>query len=143
MNPMNHVTIRHRSMFRPLRGLVLLLAWLCATGMHWDLVQIAAWSRMWYRAAQTETVASALDSTFAPGATCRLCAAVDEGRTTGDLASDSLLRLVGRPVLLAWADEPRCDVRFDAEAHQRVWSTGRTGLTRAEPPAPPPRFARV
>ncbi|GAB1488140.1 hypothetical protein MASR2M8_05830 [Opitutaceae bacterium] len=136
----HHAPLCRPSGLRPLRGLVLLLAWLCATGTHWDLVQVAAWTRMWYRAAQTESVAAALDATFAPSATCSLCAVADEGRAAaGDPATDDLLRNLGRPVLLAWEETDIPTLMLETENHARVWSAQFWGLMRVAPPAPPPR----
>ncbi len=143
MNVIHPRTVRRPSRLRPLRGLVLLLAWLFATGTHWDLVQVAGWARMWYRSAQTESVVVALDSTFAPGATCELCAVADEGRAAHGPASDALLRPLGRPVLVTWDEEPVRDLKRDSEEYERVWSARLGGLTRASPPTPPPRGRQV
>ena len=143
MNAIRHGTVRRASGLRPLRSLILLLAWLCATGTHWDLVQVAAWTSMWYRAAQTESLAVALEATFALGATCRMCVAAEEGRTAGDLAADAVLRHLGRPVLLAWAEVDIPSLIMSSETHPRVWSTRLEGLTREPPPEPPPRSRQV
>lgn len=143
MNAIRHGTVRRTSGLRPLRSLMLLLAWLCATGTHWDLVQVAAWTGMWYRAAKTESVVAALEATFAPGATCRLCAAADDGRTAGDLAEDAVLRDLGKPLLLTWIEDDFQDLIVSSETHPRVWSTQLEGLTREPPPEPPPRSQRV
>lgn len=143
MNVIHRRTVRRPLGLRPLRSLVLLLAWLFATGTHWDLVQVAGWTRMWYQSAQTESVVAALDATFAPGATCELCAVADEGRAGTGPASDALLRPLGRPVLVTWDEEPVRNLKRDSEDYACVWSARFEGLTRASPPTPPPRGWQV
>jgi hypothetical protein len=98
---------------------------------------------MWYRAAQTESVGAALDATFAPGATCRLCAVADDSRTAGDLAADAALRHLGKPLLLTWIDDEFQDLIMSSKTHPCVWSTRIEGLTREQPPEPPPRSQQV
>jgi hypothetical protein len=56
-----------------------LVAWLLATGSHWDLVQTYAWSRMFMGYAQAMSLTAAAEETFS-GEMCDLCKAVQKGK---------------------------------------------------------------
>ena len=60
----------------------LLFAWLCATGMLWDVVQVLAWGRMFTAYAEKENVAAALNDTFDSRRPCALCQALNAARDT-------------------------------------------------------------
>jgi len=53
-----------------------LVAWLLATGSHWDLVQTFGWSRMIATYSETMSFTSAVKKTFSAGATCGVCEVV-------------------------------------------------------------------
>lgn len=60
--------------------IVTLVAWLLATGSHWDLVQTFAWGRMIANYSQTMSLSAAVAKTFSPRTMCRLCHAVAKAK---------------------------------------------------------------
>lgn len=54
----------------------MMLAWACAQGAIWDVVQMVAWARMFANNAQTMPVATALATTFDGSRPCELCTGV-------------------------------------------------------------------
>ncbi|HWA25323.1 MAG TPA: hypothetical protein VG734_06665 [Lacunisphaera sp.] len=126
-------------MRRKLSVACLLLAWLCANGAVWNVVQAVGWARMFRDYSRVMPAAQALKVTFDGSAACKFCEMAEEGReasretqspaSVGN-ASDKILLIaesVPAPVLVApelsWPG-----VADDA------------GLTRTESvPVPPPR----
>jgi hypothetical protein len=51
----------------------LLLAWVCANGMVWNVVQVVAWARMFHQFSQVMPAGQALRLTFDGEAPCDLC----------------------------------------------------------------------
>ena len=51
----------------------LLLAWLCANGAVWNVVQLVAWAKMFHDNSQVMTATEALDVTFNGSKPCALC----------------------------------------------------------------------
>lgn len=58
----------------------LLLAWLCANGAVWNVVQVAGWAKMIRDYAQVMPVARAVELTFDGTAPCELCHLAQEGQ---------------------------------------------------------------
>jgi hypothetical protein len=54
----------------------MIIAWACAHGAIWDVVQVVAWARMFAGNAQTMPVASALAATLDGSRPCELCSGV-------------------------------------------------------------------
>ncbi len=102
--------LRHRvSIF------ALCLAWLCANGAVWNVVQVVAWAKMFHDYSQVMPVAQALKITFDGSAPCDVCKITEgardnerqnlpEGAALG--ASDKLLLAfqATTPIVLAAAD---------------------------------------
>lgn len=65
-----------------IRVMMLLLGGCIATGIQWDVLQVAAWSRMWWRFTTTESIAGALEATFSPERRCELCEAIETAQAT-------------------------------------------------------------
>jgi hypothetical protein len=122
--------------------LALLIGWLLATGAHWDLVQVAAWGRMWAQFAQVQPLAVALATTFTPEARCSACKAVQAARQHGGdpavLGADALAKpplilpsvrtlVIARPGVLEFLTPPSHTI---------------PSPDRAAPPVPPPRADR-
>jgi hypothetical protein len=116
----------------------LLLAWLCANGAVWNVVQVVGWAKMIRDYAQVMPVAQAVQVTFDGSAPCDLCTIAQTGQ---DAARDNpapaalgggekillIAECVPAPVLVA-PDFSWPGVANDA------------GLTRTESvPVPPPR----
>lgn len=71
-------------MKKPLSIVSLLIAWLCAQGVLWDVVQVAAWGKMFHGYVQTESVRDSLRLTFDPDLPCGLCEMVRVAKETPD-----------------------------------------------------------
>jgi hypothetical protein len=118
----------------------LFLAWLCANGAVWNVVQVVAWARMYHDFSRVMPATSALAMTFDGSAPCRLChisqTAQDAERqqlpgdaALGDSAEKMLLVYESVPSPLVLAPDRTWPGIFDAR-----------GLTRTqEVPVRPPR----
>jgi hypothetical protein len=69
-----------RRMRRKLQLTVVLLAWLLATGSHWDLVQTFGWGRMIATYSKTMPLSQAIRLTFTSDNMCGVCEAVSEAK---------------------------------------------------------------
>jgi hypothetical protein len=76
---------------RRLSALLLLSAWLLASGAQWDLLQSFAWGRMIANYSRTMPVAEAVRLTFTPDNLCGMCSFVAVAKTRADGTSE------GRP----------------------------------------------
>ncbi|HEY0947342.1 MAG TPA: hypothetical protein VGD81_18805 [Opitutaceae bacterium] len=129
-------------MTRRLQLSAVLLAWLLATGSHWDLVQTVAWGRMIGNYARDMSMVEAIRLTFTSGKLCRMCEAVQEAKQQQSDATVPGGKLDGK-VLLVFQPAPH--VVIDVPALERwvpaddTWS----GRGRASPPVPPPRELRA
>jgi hypothetical protein len=65
---------------RKIQLTLVLLAWLLATGSHWDLVQTFAWGRMIATYSQSMPIGQAIRLTFTPDNMCGVCEAVSEAK---------------------------------------------------------------
>ena len=63
-----------------------LLAWLVATGSHWDLVQTFAWGRMIASYSRSMPLGEAVRLTFQPENLCGVCEVVAEAKATDPTA---------------------------------------------------------
>lgn len=68
-------------MVRRSRLIVMLLAWLVATGSHWDLVQTFAWGRMIASYSRTMPLSEAIRLTFQPETMCGVCEIVADAKS--------------------------------------------------------------
>ncbi|WP_148218176.1 hypothetical protein [Opitutus terrae] len=120
------------------RVFLLLCSWFIATGAHWDVVQVAAWGRMWIENARTQSSTAALARTFSPEGMCEVCHVVQAAKHAERensavpptltekaplLLLDASVVVITAPTVLCWLD---------------------AAPTRAEsrtvrPPVPPPR----
>jgi hypothetical protein len=118
----------------------LLLAWLCANGALWNVVQVVAWVKMIHDYSQVMPAAQALQVTFDGSAPCNLChlsqAAQDAARdqlpreaALGAGLEKLLLISEGVPAVVVAAP----DLAWPGVVHD-------AGPTRADAvPVPPPR----
>ncbi|HND62530.1 MAG TPA: hypothetical protein PLB90_13695 [Opitutaceae bacterium] len=129
--------------FRPpvshrLKVVAVLFAWLLATGVQWDLVQTAGWSRMFFRYAESMSYVQAAKRTF-DGEMCGVCKAVNQAKQQQDAAmpqdgSKAKLVMICPPSPRFVFSAPEC----------APWSlSDRNPLSadRPVPPTPPPRTA--
>lgn len=133
-------------MRRRLPLILTLVAWLFATGAHWDVAQTFAWGHMLVVNAKEMPLALAVKKTFSPEGRCPLCKVIAAGRAQqaqeaagasvpdGKILSEQPLvsapeeQLLFPPALFRWGVFRNKDLFASAE--------------RAAPPLSPPR-ARV
>ena len=58
----------------------LLLAWLCANGAVWNVVQVVAWAKMFHAYSQVMPVSQALAVTFDGSNACDLCSITQQAQ---------------------------------------------------------------
>lgn len=115
-----------------------LVAWLCATGTQWDVVQTVAWIRMFSENTRDLPVLAALERTFSPEARCSLCHAVsqakqeDPGSGGAPAKSEAKIVFVHQPADAAFVILPTAPAWPIADFSA-------VGTLRAAPPLPPPR----
>ena len=117
----------------------LLLAWLCANGAVWNVVQLVGWAKMFHDNAQVMSTAKAFQITFDGSKPCEMCHISQAAQETAreqlprdaDLGGSDKIFLafhVTAPLVLHAPDTTWPGVVHD------------TGLTRTEPvPVRPPR----
>lgn len=74
---------------RRLPAILVLCAWLLATGAQWDLLQGFAWGRMVANYSRTMPLTEALRLTFTPDNLCGVCAFVADAKTRAGAADRS------------------------------------------------------
>jgi hypothetical protein len=117
----------------------LLLAWLCANGSLWEVVQVVAWGKMFARYTQEFSVGDALARTFDASKPCALCNAAQKGRdaATANEQAPASTSATEKVLLAFHAIAPLVIVAPDTS-----WPgvADDSGLTRTEAvPVPPPR----
>lgn len=126
-------------MHRKLSIFCLFLAWLCAHGAIWNVVQVVGWAKMFHGYAQIMPATQALRLTFDGSAPCDFCEIAQTGQ---DAARDSKAPATlagGVDKVLLIAD---CLPSPVLVAPKFSWSEValNPGLTRIESvPVPPPR----
>ncbi len=126
-------------MRRRISIIALCLAWLCANGAIWNVVQVVAWVRMFSDYSQVMPVAQALRITFDGSAPCALCHFTEKAQ---DAAREQLPRetaLNGDGKILLATESATV---FVLAAPDFAWpgGVGDAGLIRTETvPVPPPR----
>ena len=124
---------------RPFAWLAL-VAWLAASGLSWDLLQVVAWTKMSVENAAQRSVGAAVTKALAD-APCAMCKVAQDGRKQSEqqpLAKDDSAKAKAKA-------DGSVDVLavigahdFQGRAHARP--ADEFGLTRAgEVPVPPPR----
>lgn len=67
-------------MRRRIATFAIALAWLLANGGAWDVLQVAAWGKMFAGYAETMPLAAALSATLDPTRPCELCVGIAEAK---------------------------------------------------------------
>jgi hypothetical protein len=128
-------------MRRRLALIPVLVAWLLATGSHWDLVQTFAWGKMIATYAQTMPLARAVQLTFTADNLCGICETVSEGKQQGEAALPGAagVKFLAKIPLVFASNATVLAVVF--QAHATVKTTPEIALSydRAAPPVPPPK----
>ncbi|HVT72502.1 MAG TPA: hypothetical protein VHD61_05150 [Lacunisphaera sp.] len=118
----------------------LLLAWLCANGAIWNVVQVVAWTRMFEQNVTTMPLTRALQVTFDGSAPCDLCHLAQKGKNAArdQLPRDAALGDAMDKLLLLADSAPVMVLAPPADAWPEAAET--KGSSRAdEVPVPPPR----
>lgn len=127
-------------MRRTISTTCLLLAWLCANGAVWNVVQVVAWGKMFHDYSQMMPVASALELTFDGSAPCELCHLSQDAQDSArsQLPTDAALGGGAEKILFVADSAPA----FVLVAPASAWPglVHEAGLTRTDAvPVPPPR----
>ena len=117
-----------------------LVAWLGASGLSWDLLQVVAWTKMSVDNASQLTVAAAVSKTL-EDAPCALCKVAQDGRKNSEqapLAKDDNAKVKAK------ADPASAEIHLLAAkfflGRDYARPADEVGVTRvAEVPVPPPR----
>lgn len=126
-------------MRRQLSTIALLVAWLCANGAVWNVVQVVAWAKMFHDYSAVMPAHEALRVTFVGGEACNLCHIAQSAQDTARDQSprDDALGGSDRVVLAFHATPPVVVI-----APEFSWPglANEAGLTRTDAvPVPPPR----
>jgi hypothetical protein len=118
----------------------LLIAWLCANGAVWNVVQVVAWAKMFHEYSQVMPATDALALTFDGSAPCDMCLIAQGGQDAArsQLPAEAALG-GGLEKIVLIADHVPAPVLV---APDSVWPdlAHEAGLTRASTvPVPPPR----
>jgi hypothetical protein len=109
----------------------LLLAWLCANGAVWNVVQVVAWAKMYHDYSRVMPSSRALQITFDGSAPCALChltqSAADAARrqlprdsALGDAMEKIFLASESVPVVVLAAPDPAWPGVADAAGRTRT-----------------------
>lgn len=118
-----------------------LVAWLAASGLSWDLLQVVAWTKMSVENAAHRSVGAAVKKALAD-APCAMCKVAQDGRKQSEqqpLAKDDAVKAKAKA-------DGTIDVltligALDFQGREHARPTDEVGLTRAsEVPVPPPRL---
>jgi hypothetical protein len=116
------------------------VAWLAASGLSWDLLQVVAWTKMSVDNATELTAAAAVSKTL-EDAPCPLCKVAQEGRKNSEqapLAKDEVAKAKAKADPVAGEIRLLSGKSFSGRDH--AWPEDEFSVTRvAEVPVPPPR----
>lgn len=115
-----------------------LIAWLIATGAHWDMVQTFAWARMFSENARTMTMGAALARTFSPEGACEMCSAVSTAKQQQEQTPDGSMKSAGKTLLVYLPSRGLVISAPDVSSFV-AFDPAMSGIARAQPPVPPPR----
>jgi hypothetical protein len=116
----------------------LLLAWLCANGAIWDVMQVFAWGKMFSEYATVLSVTDALAATFDPARRCHRCIAISEAKSAGQ-EQGPLPSAPAETKLVLACESP---VQYLVAQSRAAWPAVQVGVAplRIEPVIlPPPR----
>lgn len=125
-------------MRRTLSTITLVVAWLCANGAVWNVVQVVAWAKMFRDYAEVMPTHEALRVTF-EGEACNLCHVVQSAQDTARDQSprDDALGGSDRITLAFHATPPLVVIAPEFAWPGLVPEAGRTRTDAV--PVPPPR----
>ncbi len=123
---------------RRLGLVVTLVAWLCATGTQWDVVQAVAWVRMFAENSREMPMLAALERTFSPEARCSLCQAVSQAKQDEPGPAGTAGKTDAK-IVFAHQTAESAFLIIPAAPAWPVADVTVAGTLRAAPPLPPPR----
>jgi hypothetical protein len=116
----------------------LCLAWLCANGALWDVMQCIAWGKMFAGYTETMSVAQALRETFDPAKPCDMCGSIAQAKDTAKEQLPGVEQRAAAKFVLA-LHTPETAV-FSAEPGAWLPASMPSLMERTDPvPLPPPR----
>ena len=117
-----------------------LVAWLAASGLSWDLLQVVAWTKMSVDNASQLTASAAVSKTL-EDAPCALCKVAQDGRKNSEqapLTKDEVAKVKAKADPVAGEIYLLAAKLFSGRAFARPMDE--VSLSRvAEVPVPPPR----
>ncbi len=118
----------------------LLLAWLCANGAVWNVVQAVAWAKMFHEYSQVMPVTDAISLTFDGSAPCNLCSIAQEAQDTArsTLPGDAALG-GGADRILFVADCTPIAVMAPIATAWPIPTSAAAPSRTSQVPVPPPR----
>jgi hypothetical protein len=117
----------------------LLLAWLCANGAVWNVVQVVAWANMLRGYSQVMPAKQALQLTFDGSAPCKLCHLAEDGREAAAKLPPAAALGAGDEKIVLMAESAPAPVLVAPDFSWPV-AGDLAGLARTESvPVPPPR----
>ncbi len=119
--------------------MLILTAWLLATGSQWDLVQAFAWARMFTDNVRTLSVVEAAKRTFSPEGRCEMCAAVTTAKQQQESTDQGAGGKSLGKTLLVYLPAPAVVIAAPVMTLLARSEDVVVGLGRAAPPLPPPR----
>jgi hypothetical protein len=128
-----------RRFHKPIAWLAL-VAWLAASGLSWDLLQVVAWTKMSVENASQRSVGAAVTKALAD-APCTMCKVAQDGRKQSEqqpLAKEDSAKAKAKA-------DTSVDVlavigAHDFQGREHARPTDEVGMSRAsEVPVPPPR----
>ena len=126
--------------------LLVLCAWLLASGAHWDVVQGFAWGRMIANYSKSMPLAEAVRLTFTADNLCQVCTFVADNHTRSDASGTDASQPARAPLFKAGAPlacPPEYHFVFSSVPAPK-WPTAHfrpDALARPAPPVEPPRAA--
>lgn len=124
-------------MYRRLPIVLTLVAWLLATGVQWDLLQVFGWARMVVNHSQTMSITAAVTKTLG-GEMCGVCEIVSQAKRRPADAAPAGGPHDAKVVLLV----PAAPAFVFSAPDPGVWSAAPSAalsVPRTAPPLPPPR----
>jgi hypothetical protein len=123
---------------RALATLSLVFAWLCANGAVWDVMQVAAWGKMFAGYSERMSVTQALQETFDPAKPCEMCLGIAKAKEATAKQTSAPEQGAAAKFVLAIhsADAPV----FANDPGDWMSGPASSGRERTDPvPLPPPR----
>lgn len=129
-------------MRQKLPRILLLSAWLFATGGVWDVVQVVAWARMFTLEVSSVSALEAAANTFSPEKKCRLCRQVERAKSAQDDTAGAASVMVGKAPIVFQAV---ARIVVSAPDSAPAWRNEPSApcSRREVPPVPPPRVGEV